>query len=293
MTENQTSSDFLQTLWEAFRRTSCRDADKQLNWVLMCYVTRHSNAELRCAFELCPPKTEDEALQITDDIESKQRDRGANEKINAVLKDASPVEVNAVDQRKRGSSQRGGTAQGGGGFTNCPTNTGDCRGCGGTAKCQAGRCPAVGATCFECFKTGHLGQVCNQRKARQAAESLQRQQGNGHGNNNGFARPRGTNECEIAGAGYAKRQEYRQFQATAGDHGQAGNGQYTEQNAVGYFPVYQPVDEQSRRTNSGFCKTWHVEQVAAPLFSVCRKRRDTRSRKFTCSLRPHRSTRRR
>jgi hypothetical protein len=113
------------------------------------------------------------------------------------------------------------------------------------AKCQARRCPAVGATCFQCFKTGHLGWVCNQRKARQAAKSSQRQQGNGRGNNKGFAPPRGTNECEIAGAGYAERQEYHQFQATAGDQGQAGNGQYAEQNAVGYFPVYQPVDEQS------------------------------------------------
>jgi hypothetical protein len=44
----------------------------------MCYVTRHSNAEVRDAFELRPPKTKDEAFQITDDIESKQRDRGAN-----------------------------------------------------------------------------------------------------------------------------------------------------------------------------------------------------------------------
>jgi hypothetical protein len=94
----------------------------------MCYVTRHSNTELLRAFELRPPKTEDKALQITNDIESKQRDRGANEKINADLKDAGPVEVNAVYQRKRGGGQRGGLAQGGGrgGFNNRPTNTGDC-----------------------------------------------------------------------------------------------------------------------------------------------------------------------
>ncbi len=245
MSKNQTSRDFLQTLWEAICRTSCKDEEEQLHWVLMCYVTRHSNTELRRSFELRPPKTEDEALQITDDIESKQRDRGANEKINAALKDAGPVEVNAVDQRKRGNGQRGGMTRGGGrgGFGNRPSNTGDCRACGGTAKCQAGRCPAVGATCYECFKTGHLVRVCNQQKARQAAESTQRQQGGGRGGGGGFGRPRGVNECDVAGAGYAERQEHRQFNSASGDHGSAS--QYAEQNAVGYFPVYQAVDEQS------------------------------------------------
>ncbi len=100
-------------------------------------------------------------------MESKQRDRGANEKINAVLQEAGPVDVNAVDQRKHGGFRGGmtkGAGRGGnaGTFSNRPTNSGDCRGCSGTAKCQAGRCPAIGATCYECFKTGHLGRVCNQ-----------------------------------------------------------------------------------------------------------------------------------
>jgi hypothetical protein len=47
------------------------------------------------------------------------------------------------------------------------------------------------------------------------------------------------NECDVAGAGYAERQEHRQFNSV---HDQ-GPGQYAEQNAVGYFPV--SVDEQS------------------------------------------------
>jgi hypothetical protein len=52
------------------------------------------------------------------------------------------------------------------------------------------------------------------------------------------------NECEVAGAGYAERQEYRQLHSTT-ENQEHVTGQYAEQNAVGYFPVYQPVGEQT------------------------------------------------
>jgi hypothetical protein len=171
MTKGQSSRDFLQSLWDAIRQTSCKDDAEQLLWVLTNFTTRHTNAEICRAFELKPPTTDAEALQIVNDIESKQRERGATERINAVLQDAGPLQANEVanidwkrqsggrgDGRGRGTGARGGQNTGGGG------NEG--RACGGLAKCRSGHCPAVGATCYECSRVGHLGHMCPDRQAR-------------------------------------------------------------------------------------------------------------------------------
>jgi hypothetical protein len=68
MHKGQSSCDFLQSLWEGIRKTSCTDPNEQLSWVLTCFTSRHSNTEVRKAFELKPPTTEAEALAIVDDM---------------------------------------------------------------------------------------------------------------------------------------------------------------------------------------------------------------------------------
>jgi hypothetical protein len=117
MSDGQSSREFLQTLlWEAIRRTSCMDDKEQMFWVLTIFMTRHTNAEVRRAFELKPPTNEKEALQIVDNIESKQRERSATEKINAVLQETGPLQANEVAnvdaKGRRGNNSGGGRNNG-------------------------------------------------------------------------------------------------------------------------------------------------------------------------------------
>jgi hypothetical protein len=95
MLEGQTSRAFLQECWSAIRRTSCADPAEQLHWVLACFTARHTNAEVRQVFDLKPPKTEEEALQIADDVESRQRERTTSAKVAAVLQSSNETNGSA------------------------------------------------------------------------------------------------------------------------------------------------------------------------------------------------------
>jgi hypothetical protein len=227
MTEGQTSRDFLLQCWQAIRRTSCADANEQLQWVLTCFITRHSNEEVRRAFDIRAPATEAEALQMADEVESRQRERLATQKINAVLQDtATPqqAEVHALNfrsnknrsagppQRPSGQGQGQSRQPGGGG------GSPSCNSCGGSDKCREGRCPGQRATCYECGKRGHLGRVCRQRLAKQRG-----------------SRPQSTNECDTAGSGYTERREHQQHRQEASNAPRYHDG--------GYEPTYQPADE--------------------------------------------------
>ncbi len=209
MTEGQTLRDFLLQCWQAIRRTSCADENEQLQWVLTCFITRHSNEEVRRAFDIRAPATEAEALRMADEVESKQRERTATQKINAVLQDtASPqqaVDVHAVNFRNNKNRSAGPPhrSSGQGQGTNRPPGgaggNSSCSSCGGSVRCRDGRCPGQRATCYECGKRGHLGRVCRQRLARQR----------------GSPRPQATNECDTAGAGYTERREHQQHRQEA------------------------------------------------------------------------------
>jgi transposase InsO family protein len=224
MTEGQTSRDFLLQCWQAIRRTSCADENEQLQWVLTCFITRHSNEEVRRAFDIKAPATEAEALRMADEVESKQRERMATQKINAVLQDtATPqqsAEVHTVNFRNKNKSA-GPSSRPFGQGSSRPSGGGGapCNSCGGSEKCREGRCPGQRATCYECGKRGHLGRVCRQRLARQR----------------GSPKPQSTNECDTAGSGYAERREHQQHR-----HDAASAARYQES---GYEPSFQPADE--------------------------------------------------
>jgi hypothetical protein len=153
MREVRSSREFLQTLWEAIRHTLCKDNDEQRFWVLTIFTTRHMNMEVRRAFELRPLTIKKEALQIINNIERKQRESTATEKINAVLQETGPLqaqEVAKVDMKGHCSNGCGGR-KGSGGFRGkrrggqrSGQQGGDCKNCGGTPKCRSGHCPAVG-----------------------------------------------------------------------------------------------------------------------------------------------------
>jgi transposase InsO family protein len=229
MTEGQTSRDFLLQCWQAIRRTSCVDENEQLQWVLTCFITRHNNEEVRRAFDIRAPTTEAEALQMADEVESKQRERAATQKINAVLQDtATPhpsSEVHAVNFRNnRGRGNPNGPRPTGPGGRQSGNNSGGggsapCNSCGGSERCREGRCPGQRATCYECGKRGHLGRVCKQRLARLR----------------GGPKPQATNECDTAGPGYAERREHQQHRHEA--------GAAVRYNDSGYEPAFQPADE--------------------------------------------------
>ncbi len=207
MQEGQTSRAFLQQCWEAIRRTSCADPAEQLEWVLTCFTTRHLNEKVRKVFDLKAPKTEAEALQIADDVESKIRERAMNAKVQAVLQTpaAGASDVDAVNTRFRSNNPRGarggrGTRGKGGdkvlqpGGNECPT-------CGRTQRCAQGQCPALTQNCYECGKRGHLGRMCFDRR-RRLNQGSNRDRGQGQ-----FSR-RSTDECHAAGPGYADRRDY-------------------------------------------------------------------------------------
>jgi hypothetical protein len=230
MMEGQTSRDFLQACWEGIRRTCCQDPAEQLYWVLCIFTTRHANPEVRKQFKLKPPATKAEALQTVDDIESKQRERGTNERINAVLQETGNLhtaEVTAVNFRGRGGSRGRGSAR----QPTPQSNTnGSCNNCGGTMKCRNGQCPAVGATCYECGKTGHLGRVSSARKACLAS------QGRGGQNRPTQQRSKATYEGDATTDGHD------------GQHTSRSTTSYAEQSAVGYFPA--TVDEFQANYNA-------------------------------------------
>jgi hypothetical protein len=110
MADGMSSRNFLHSLWAGIRRTGCKDEQEQLAWVLTCFTTRHVNVELRRAFELKPPMTEAEALQMVDDIESKQHDRTANRRVKAGLQESQPLQANEVanvDYNRQNNNARG------------------------------------------------------------------------------------------------------------------------------------------------------------------------------------------
>ncbi len=234
MREGQSSRDFLQSLWEGIRKTSCTDADEQLRWALTCFTSRHSNSEVRKAFELKPPSTEAEALATVNDVESKQQDRRVSEKLTAVLREtesvASPNEIATVNTRRgyggnRRGEQRGGfgNLRSGNSGSYWPQNrAADCQNCGGTSWCRNGQCPACGAACFECGKSGHLAKVCPIR-GKIAGNR-------GGANNNRYPKPKPTNKCNTAaGAGYTERAKHQRWNEQA-----QRATTYEEQEEVGY-----------------------------------------------------------
>ncbi len=237
MLDGQTSRDFLQVLWDAIRRTSCADPDEQLHWVLSCFMTRHVNEEVRKVFELKAPKTEEEALAIVDDVESKQRERSNNAKIQAVLQssaEAGPSDVSAVNARSRDTGfnnrnnggrgrDRGSRGRGGNQFHNVSAD--DCRNCGRSPRCAPGQCPAANQNCLECGRRGHFGRVCFERKRRLGV-------GGGQRNASGQFSRRSTNECDAAGSGFADQADHRRFL----DEQQSAAPFYASQSEVGYFP---------------------------------------------------------
>ncbi len=180
--------------------------------MLTCFTSRHANSEVRKAFEVNPATTEAEALATVDDVESKQQDRRVSEKLTAVLREmesvASPNEVSAANNRRGfGGGKCGGYGnfRGNSGGSYSPQNGVDCQNCGGTSRCRNGQCPARGAACFECGKTGHLAKVCPQRG---------KIAGNRGGFNNGnrYPKPKPTNECNTAaGPGYGERVEHQRW----------------------------------------------------------------------------------
>ncbi len=237
MAESQSSREVLQTLWEAIRRTSCKDAEEQLFWVLTIFTTRHMNAEIRRAFELKPPTTEKEALQIIDDIESKQRKRTATEKINAVLQETGLLqaqEVANMDAKgRRGNSNVG--CGGGGGFRGCGggQQTGqqggnDCKNCGGSAKCRSGHCPAMGAVCFNCNSKGHLSRVCPDNRNPQGGQERRNNERASYQN-------RAVHKYDAAGSGYGDRRDVQR----AREDNLHPSTTYADQGAVGFFPLEQ------------------------------------------------------
>jgi hypothetical protein len=169
MRDGQTSQDLLQMLWEAIRKTSCGDAEEQLKWVLTCFTSHHVNSEVRKAFELNPPETEAGALAIVDDVESKQQECKATERVNNACKETdglpSPNKISAVNTHRQGNRRNfGGRFCGNGAFRANERN--ECNACGGTSRCRNGQCPAVNAECYECSKMGHLAKCCPLRRQR-------------------------------------------------------------------------------------------------------------------------------
>jgi transposase InsO family protein len=235
MLEGQTSRAFLQQCWEAIRRTSCTDANEQLEWVLTCFTTRHLNEEVRKVFDLKAPRTEAEALQIADDVESKIRERAMNAKVQAVLQTpaSGSADVETVNTRFRNNNggrnggNRGGGARGTrgkGGDKVLQPGGNDCPTCGRGSRCPPGQCPAQNQNCYECGRRGHLGRVCFERRRRlQPGSSRDRGPGN-------FSR-RSTNECDAAGYGYSDRVQYENERRDNNEH-----PYYVQQDEVGYYP---------------------------------------------------------
>jgi transposase InsO family protein len=245
MQEGQTSRAFLQECWAAIRRTSCTDPVEQLQWVLTCFTSRHTNPEVVQVFDLKAPKTEEEALQIADDVEGKQRDRATTAKVTAVLQasasSGSSAEVAAVNVANRGRNggNRGGVGgnSGGGGSGGArgtrgrggnqlrPSTGNDCPGCGRAPRCGQGQCPAANQNCYECGKRGHLGRVCFERKRRL---------GNGAARSGGTGQfRRSANECDQAGPGYVEQREQFRYEQQRYDR---PSGEQYAQDAVGYMP---------------------------------------------------------
>ena len=225
MTEGQTSRDFLQQLWQAIRRTSCTNKEEQLQWVLTCFTTRHINPAVVKAFDLRTPTTEEEALNMADDVESKILENSAQEKVNVVLQAAANIntqaEVAFVANQPRGRNTgrgfRGGYRGGSGGSNQGrgPVGRsfgGSCNHCGGN--CRQGPCPATNAQCYECNRSGHYGQMCPDRTRRLAVQNNGNHRGRARGHNQG-GRPQHirhqANECESAGPGYADQADQAKF----------------------------------------------------------------------------------
>jgi hypothetical protein len=236
MLEGQTSRAFLQQCWEAIRRTSCTDANEQLEWVLTCFTTRHLNEEVRKVFDLKAPRTEAEALQIADDVESKIRERAMNAKVQAALQTpaSGSADVEAVNTRTRNNNggrnggNRGGGARGTrgkGGDKVLQPGGNDCPTCGRGSRCPQGQCPALNQSCYECGRRGHLGRVCFERR-RRLNTGPPRDRDRGSGN---FSR-RSTDECHAAGPGYSDRVQYDNERR---DH---DHPFYVQQDEVGYHP---------------------------------------------------------
>ena len=255
MTEGQTSRDFLQQLWQGIRRTSCTNREEQLQWVLTCFTTRHINPAVVKKFELKTPTTEEEAINMADDVESKIKEKTAQEKVNVVLQAAANgdthAEVAFVGNRYRGNKRgyRGGfrgNPQGRGGTNYRNAGGSACNNCG--SNCKQGYCPAANAQCYECSRSGHYGRMCPERLRRAAnPTSGHNNRGYNRGHNQG-GRPqylrRQTNECESAGPGYGERAEQAKF---TNEGNQAPKYSENEEVGVqGYQPNYDPIETIDR-----------------------------------------------